>query len=131
MSKISNEDVADLEKQYTESANSLGTFLINNFATLTPDQRNSLRNQGIALINQVQELETHAVGVILDDTQASLNQIKQATKDANQAIKTVNSFKNAITIATSLVTLSASIYAGNIGGIASALQGLLEAVKDS
>jgi len=131
MSKISNEDVADLEKQYTESANSLVTFLINNFATLTPDQRNILRNQGIALINQVQELETHAVGVILDDTQASLNQIKQATKDANQAIKTVNSFKNAITIATSLVTLSASIYAGNIGGIASALQGLLEAVKDS
>jgi len=131
MSKILKEDVADLEKQYTEAANSLGTFLINNWGALTPSERISLRNQGIALINQVQELETHAVGVILDDTEVSLNQIKQATEDANQAIKTVNSFKKAITIATSLVTLSASIYAGNIGGIASALQGVLDAVKGS
>ena len=66
---------------------------------------------------------------MLDDAQTSLEEIKQATAKANQAIQSVKNVKKAIEVAAALVTVGAAIHAGNPGGIASAVANVARAIK--
>src|ERR1700740_3220355 len=113
MSTISANQALQLAKDYNESAHAVGDFRIKNWDRLSPEDRLVLGNLGRSLLDHSQDLITYAVGKILDDTQASLNVIRKATADANQAIKTINEIKQVITIATALVTLAAAIYTEN------------------
>ena len=126
--KITAEQARELAKDYNESANIIGDFRLTNWDRLSPEERLVLGNSGRTLLDHSQDLITYAVGKILDDTQASLNQIRNATADANRAIKKIDDIKKVINIAAALVTLAAAIYTENPAGIANALKGLGSAV---
>jgi len=128
MSKITAAQALQLAKDYNESSNAIGDFRLKNWDKLSAEERLVLGKTGRALLDQSQDLITYAVGKILDDTQASLNDIRKATADANQTIKTINDIKKVISIGAALVTLAAAIYTENPSGIASALKGLISAV---
>ena len=128
MSEISGADALDLAKRYKQAATNLGQYQLDNWESLTTDQRRLLTDEEYTLLDNSQNLATYAVGVLLDDAQASLDKIKQATDEANKAIQTVADFKKVLGIATALVTLAAAITAGNPGGIASAVGDLSDAV---
>ena len=129
MSKITASQALQLAKDYNQSANNIGDFRLRNWETLSAEDRLVLGNTGRTLLDHSQDLITYAVGKTLDDTQASLNDIRKATADANQTIKTINEIKKVINIGAELVTLAAAIYTESPSGIASALKTLVAAVS--
>src|SRR5262249_40371807 len=121
MPKISSDDALALARLFKESGHELGQYQLDHWDELSKAQRNALTEKEHELLDNSQNLITEAVGVLLDDTKASLAQIKKATNQANDAIQTVKKIKKVLTIASALVTLGASIYAGNPGGTADAI----------
>jgi hypothetical protein len=128
MSKITAAQALQLAKDYNESSNAIGDFRLKNWDKLSAEERLVLGNTGRTLLDHSQDLITYAVGKILDDTQASLNDIRKATADANQTIKTIKNIKKVISIGAALVALAAAIYTENPSGIASAVKGVITAV---
>jgi hypothetical protein len=131
MSRITAAQALQLAKDYNESSNAIGDFRLKNWDKLSAEDRLVLGNTGRTLLDHSQDLITYAVGKILDDTQASLNDIRKATADANQTIKTINEIKKVISIGAALVTLAAAIYTENPSGIASALKGVISVVSSN
>jgi hypothetical protein len=67
---------------------------------------------------------TEAVGMIIDDTVASLEQLSEVTDKANKAIKHLASVNKVINIATSAVKLGVAVMSQNPGAITSSLADL-------
>ena len=129
MSKITAAQALQLAKDYNESANAIGDFRLKNWDKLSAEDRLVLGNTGRTLLDHSQDLITYAVGKILDDTQASLDDIRKATAGANQTIKTINDIKKVISIGAALVSLAAAIYTENPSGIADAVESVVSAVN--
>jgi hypothetical protein len=128
MSKITAAQALQLAKTYNESANAIGDFRLRNWDKLSAEDRLVLGNTGRTLLDQSQDLITYAVGKILDDTQASLDEIRRATADANRAIKTIDDIKRVISIGAALISLAAAIYTENPSGISDAVKAVVSAV---
>jgi hypothetical protein len=128
MSEITTAQALDLAKDYNKSANAIGDFRLKNWNRLSAEDRLVLGNTGRTLLDHSQDLITYAVGKILDDAQASLNDIKRATAKANQTIKTINDIKKVINVGAALVSLAAAIITENPAGIAEAVKGVVTAV---
>lgn len=129
MPTITAQAAIELAKLFKESAIVVGQFQLSNWDQLSKTERRNLTDTEYTLLDHSQNLVTYAVGRMLDDAQASLNQIKQATASANTAIRTITNVKKALAIATSLVTLGAAIYTANPSGIAAAVSGVAGAVS--
>ena len=129
MSKITAAQALQLAKDYNESANAIGDLRLKNWDKLSAEDRLVLGNTGRTLLDHSQDLITYAVGKILDDTQASLDDIRKATAGANQTIKTINDIKKVISIGAALVSLAAAIYTENPSGIADAVESVVSAVN--
>lgn len=128
MSTLNSSDALALAKLFREGALAIGNYQLTKWDDLTVDQRQALTGAEHDLLDRSQSVITSAVGLVLTDAQTSLDEIKKATNDANEAIKTVSSIKKGVNIATAMVALGAAITAGNPSGIASAVDGLVEAV---
>src|ERR1051326_4621954 len=128
MSQISADDALVLAKSFKQAATTLGQFQLDNWDSLTADQRRSLTDEEYTLLDYSQNLVTYAVGVVLDDAQVSLAKIKEATAEANQAIQRAEDLKRALDIASVLVTLGAAITAGNPAGIATAVKQVVDTI---
>ena len=128
MSKITAAQALQLAKIYDESANAIGDFRLKNWDKLSAEDRLVLGNTGRTLLDHSQDLITYAVGKILDDTQASLDDIRTATADANRAIKTIEDIKRVISIGAALISLAAAIYTDNPSGISDAVKAVVSAV---
>ena len=129
MSKITAAQALQLAKDYNESANAIGDFRLKNWDKLSAEDRLVLGNAGRTLLDHSQDLITYAVGKILDNTQASLADIRKATAGANQTIKTINDIKKVISIGAALVSLAAAIYTENPSGIADAVESVVSAAN--
>ncbi|MGD0537753.1 MAG: hypothetical protein ABSC03_08920 [Verrucomicrobiota bacterium] len=130
MTQITSEDALDLARLFKESALGLGQFQLDHWNNLSEGQRRDLTDQEYTLLDHSQNLVTYAVGVMLDEAQASLDDIREATVKANQAIQTVTNIKKVMEIATALITLGAAIYSANPSGIATAVSAVLTATTD-
>ena len=129
MSEILEADALVLAKLFKQAATSLGQYQLDHWDGLSADNRGALTEEEYTLLDYSQSLVTYAVGAILDDAQISLDQIKKATQEANNAIETAQDIKKALGIASALVTLGAAIAAGNPSGIASAVGQVMDTVS--
>jgi len=127
--KITADNAVKLADQYSAAGDAIWNFEKANWKDLSQQDKVTLGGYIGKLHDSAQHLITYAVGKYLDDTQAPLAAIKKATDDANATIKTLQTVKQVIEIATSLVTLAGAIYSGNVGNVPSALQGVIDAVK--
>lgn len=131
MPRISARDALELARQYKESAVSLGSYQLEHWDGLTAAQRKQLTDEEYTLLDQSQLLVTYAVGIQLDDAQASLARIREATMAANRALRRIQDLKQALGVVTALVTLGAALTSGNPLAVAESLKGLVDATPAS
>ena len=81
--KLTSQDALDLATTFREAAKSVGDYLYGNWNDLPPADRSRLRSMDVTLINVATDLVTHAVGIVIDEGQASLNDLKSATNDVS------------------------------------------------
>lgn len=129
MAKISKSDAIELAKTYKEAAVLLGQFQLDHWDELSATDRRDLTDEEYTLIDFSQNLVTYAMGVLLDEAQASIDDLKNATDQANKALQKIETVKKALTVATALVKLGGAIHAGDPGAIASSIGGVYNAVK--
>lgn len=122
--KLTSQDALDLARTFRESAKAVGDYLYENWDVLSEASRGRLRSMDVTLMNVATDLVTHAVGVIIDEGQASLTDLSNATKTATDAIKKINDVKKSIVITTALIGLAAAIPTNNLSSIFAAFQNL-------
>jgi hypothetical protein len=95
---------------------------------LDPDQRRQLADIAERLDDFSEQFSAQESAALLAGIQGNLANIVKATKDAQQAVKTIAKIERVIAITAAAVTLGAAIASGNPSTIASAASGLIDAI---
>jgi hypothetical protein len=103
-------------------------FRLRNFNALSPTEQQRLKDQAQALDTRGQQYTADALGAILQGIQPHLQNIKQATQSAQDALAHLNNVVKAITIVDAAVALVGSIVTGDLGSIGDNVQGLFQAI---
>ena len=119
----------ELAQIFFNLSNAVDDFRLRNFNALSSSQQQQLKDQAQALDTRGQQSTADALGAILQGIQPHLQNIKQATQDAQNALAHLNDVAKAITIVDSAVALVGSIAAGDLGSIGDNVQGLLQAIN--
>lgn len=125
--KLTSQDALKLAKTYREAAKAVGDYLYENWDSISSTDRSRLRSMDVTLMNVATDLVTHAVGIVIDEGQASLSDLSDATKTATNAVNKIADVKKAIVITTALIGLAAAIPTNDMGSIFAAFQNLQKA----
>jgi hypothetical protein len=131
MAKLTADQAFDIADAMRASANAIGDFISNNRDSLTPAQWNSLEDEENDLFTLATRIRNSAVGLVLDETQPSVDDITGATQKATQALQTIKTVKQIISISTSLVSLAAAITSGQPSAIVGAIGDLTSSISGS
>jgi hypothetical protein len=119
----------ELAQTFFNLSNAVDDFRLRNFGALSPAKQQQLKEQAQALATHGQQCTADALGAILLGLQPHLKNIKQATKDAQDALAHLDDVVKAIALADAVVALVGSISAGDLGSIGDRVQGVFEAIS--
>jgi hypothetical protein len=126
--KITKDEAYEFTVVFREAAKAIGDYLYGNWNDIPPSDRDRLRSMHVSLVMIATDLITHAVGIIIDETIVSLDELRGAATQAKTAVANVKDAKKAISIAAALISIGAAIPTGNMGAIASAAKGLFDTI---
>ena len=98
-----------LSDYFHDLANALGEFIERNRSQFTPEERNSLFDSQVSLLQLSGDINMLGVAMVFDDVQQSLDQLEDITKSVKKSVKKALAVQDAINIATSLVELANAI----------------------
>jgi hypothetical protein len=119
----------ELARIFFSLSDAVDDFRLRNFSALTPAMQQQLKDQAQALDTRGQQFAAAALGAILQGIQPHLQNIKQATQDAQDALAHLKDVVKGIAIVNAAVALVGSIAAGNLASIGDNVQGLFEAIN--
>lgn len=128
MAKLTATQARELARKFLDASTAVGNYRFDNWAKLTKEQRSQLEADAWDLLNFSTSFTTSAVGIALDDVEASAQALVEATEAAKRAIERINNVKQAIGIAAALIQLGGAIVSKDPGAIAKALGGVKDAV---
>jgi hypothetical protein len=118
-----------LSQQFNDLLEELGKFRENQWKHLTDDQRQDLEKAEGDLLKAANELNTTAVGLVLDETEVNVDALNESTERAKGAIKTLKTVGKVITVATAAVGLAAAIASKDVGAIGKNAKSLYDAAS--
>ena len=125
---LTAQEAFDLSKQFRDFAIALGNYRFTNWQSLTPTQRRDIEDKEWSLINASSDMITKAVGLALEESEASVHSIKKSVSKAKKAIKKLEKVKGIIEVASAMVGLGAAIVSKDPGSIAKNTKLVLKAV---
>ncbi len=126
--KLTANEARELSSLFRDVSVALGNYRFANWGNLSQRDREAIEGIEWTLLNYSSDFTTLAVGLTLDETDASLAKIKQATNKAKASIKRIKNIKKVIGVAGAVVKLGAAIVTQNPGVIASAIGDVIKAV---
>src|SRR6218665_82086 len=124
MSKITKQSAKELSRDFDAAATAVSNFLVENYGTLSAKEIETIRSLRWTLFDLAEEITQRSIGVILNDIQADLSVIKDATVRAKKAVKALNNVGRTIAIASSLIDLAMAVSTGNVSAIAKSIADL-------
>jgi hypothetical protein len=115
---LTAQEAFDLSKQFRDFAIALGNYRFANWQSLTTTQRRDIEDEEWSLINASSDMITKAVGLALEESEASVQSIKKSVSKAKKAIKKLQKVKGIIEVAAAVVGLGAAIVSKDPGSIA-------------
>jgi|COG998Drversion2_1049125.scaffolds.fasta_scaffold276784_2 hypothetical protein len=106
---IDSDQAFDLTRRLRGTSLELGNYRFEHWNELTRKQREKLEMLEWNLMLNAMRVQTAAVGLALDEADTSLTQIRKATARAKRAIKTLDTVRKVVAVATALVGLAAAI----------------------
>ena len=129
MPQMTQQQADQLADQRLALKVAMGNFRNTFFDTLTPDQRDGLRNFCNLLGDEVDHLTNVAIQLSLADLQGSILQLGDITTGVNKAVDHLADLRKVLTVATSLVNLGVAVASGKPSTVLSALQSTVTAIK--
>jgi hypothetical protein len=109
--KLTSTDAFELSRRFRDLSVSLGDYRFANWNDLTPIRRRFLEDSEWSLLNASSDMVSAAVGLVLDETEASFTDLVKASDKAAQAIKTLSAVRGIIKIAAAAIGLAGAIVA--------------------
>lgn len=125
--KLNDQDAQNLATTFRDAGKSVGDYLYAGWHDLLPADRNNLGQMFVTLKNTASYLSTRAIGVEIDECQASLTDLSDAARNAEGSFRDISDAKKAIAVTAALIDLAAAIPTGKSETIATALQDLRKA----
>lgn len=122
--KLTSDDAFQLSKAFRDASVTLGDYRFANWTQLKPRQRKAIEDAEWSLLNASADMTTVAVGLVLDESQTSLQDLRKATAKASYAIKRLKTVGQVIEVATAAVGLAAAVIARDPAVIAKKAEGL-------
>jgi ABC-type transporter Mla subunit MlaD len=121
----------ELAQIFFTLSNAVNDFRLrpDNFNALPPDKQQQLKDQAQALAMRGQQYTADALAAILQAIQPHLQDIKQATQGAKEALAHLNDVEKGIAIVDAAVALARSIADGDIGSIGDNVQNLIQTIS--
>jgi hypothetical protein len=126
MALTANEAV-ELALEFHDLSTSVANYRFNNWNTLGSNDRSELEDIQWTLMNYSSDFATVSMVITLAALPGVLQNIKNATQQANNALQTINILTKIITIASAAAVLGASIATDNPNAIGQALGDLITA----
>lgn len=126
---ISKDQARKLAKTFRDLSNQLGDFRFKNWSNLSTGQRQNIEDDEWRLLNYSSDFITTAVGIALNDMQADLKAIADATAKAKKVIATIGTVKDILKVTAALIVLGGAIASQNPSAIASAAGDLFNTAK--
>jgi hypothetical protein len=118
----------DLAQQFHDIAVTIGSYRLKNVGTFSAEEQYQLQNQQMQCLQYSNSFITAGLTLEMTNLSATLQQIKQATTQAQQAIANVGAVDKVLQIVTAVAVLGASIASMNPAAIASGAQGVLTSI---
>lgn len=131
MAKLTSKQVNEMANNFLVLAQSIGEYRYKNFDSLTKNQNKILRESHKRTLDYSDDLYTISATLVMDNVTDSLTKLELITKKIKKSYKPLEDVQKAITIATSVVTLGASIFSLNPQAIIDSLSNLNDAVEES
>ena len=131
MAKLTSKQVNEMANNFLVLAQSIGEYRYNNFDSLTKNQNKILRESHKRTLDYSDDLYTISATLVMDNVTDSLTKLELITRKIKKSYKPLEDVQKAITIATSVVTLGASIFSLNPQAIIDSLSNLNDAVEES
>lgn len=129
MAKLTSTQVNELADNFLALAQSIGDYRYSNNKSLNEAQKKILRESHHRVINYSDDLYTISASLVMDDVSDSLAKLNAITEDIKASYKSLENVQKAINIATSVVTLGASIFSLSPQAIIGSLGNLKEAIE--
>jgi hypothetical protein len=111
---LTKEQLEDLARQFTEVATIIKEYQMANCASMSPEQHRRIALLICDLSDVSNYLITKAVGLIIENAQNSLIEIKNATTQAKKAIGHLRDIQHTISLITAVVGLGTAVMTGNL-----------------
>jgi len=128
--KLTSEEAFELSRRFRELSVALGNVRFSRWKELSPAQRRTIEDAEWSLLNASSDMITSAVGIVLDETETSLQTLQDSTNKARRAIRTLKTVRKVIKVATAAVGLAAAIISRDPGAIAKNAKGLFDAATE-
>jgi ABC-type transporter Mla subunit MlaD len=119
----------ELAQIFFNLSDAVDDFRLDNYNALPPDKQQQLKDQVQALAMRGQQYTGDALAAILQAIQPHLQDIKQATQGAKEALAHLNDVEKGIAIVDAAVALARSIADGDIGSIGDNVQNLIQTIS--
>ena len=129
MAKLTSKQVNELANYFLALAQSIGDYRYKNYDSLTDTQNKKLRESHKRTLDYSDDLYTLSATLVMDDIDNSLILLESITKKIMKSYKSLEDVQKAINIATSVVTLGASIFSLNPQAIIDSMGKLKELIE--
>ena len=117
MTKLTSKQVNALANNFLALAQSIGDYRYKNYDSLTENQNKRLRESHKRTLDYSDDLYTLSASLVMNDVATSLKKIALITEKINGIYTSLENVQKAINIATSVVTLGASIFSLSPQGV--------------
>lgn len=128
---LTSSETFDLSQWFGDLSTELECYCDAQWDQLSQDQRQRLKDAESTLRTISAQLRTAAVGLTLDESEASFNTLHESTERAKGAIKTLKTVDRVITVATAAVGLAAAIASRDVGAIGKNAKSLYQAATSA
>ena len=131
---ISKDQARKLAEQFRLASVAVGDYRFAHWGQLSPAERQQLSDEEWTLLNDSNDMVTKAVDLALADVEKDLEVIIAATERAAGVLKSIQAFKDAVTVVAGLVGLAGAIAAAvvseNPGPVLAAAVDLVGTLKE-
>ena len=131
--QISMGDALALSRQFRVAAVAIGDHLYDEkiWPALSETERARLGSLVLTLFSVAADMNTEAVGVVIRNASAKMDELNQVTGSALGVIAEIEQIGDLIALASALISLAAAIPTGSAGAILGAMDGLRDAVVEA
>ncbi|WP_350285827.1 hypothetical protein [uncultured Croceitalea sp.] len=129
MARLTAHQVNELAGHFLAVAQAIGDYRYQNFDTLTKAQNRRLRESHKRVLDYSDAMYTRSAILVMENTQSALTQVAELAEQIMGSYTALQNVHKAIDIASSTVTLGASIFSKNPQAILNSIEKLRQTIK--